>query len=152
MSGYYRYPTVHDSKVVFVSEDDLWQVSLEGGIASRLTSALGTISNPCFSPDGKWIALSSAEEGYKEIYVMPAQGGSLKRLTYLGGQNAAAGWLDNNTIIFRSDAFMPSRMVGLATVTLAGELATPLKLGPAANVAVNKTGHTVVERNAREFR
>lgn len=151
MSGYYRYPTVHDSKVVFVSEDDLWQVPLEGGMASRLTSALGTISNPCFSPDGKWLAFSSSEEGYKEIYVMPAQGGSLKRLTYLGGQNSATGWLDNKTIVFRSDAFMPSRMTGLATVSITGELATPMKLGPAANMAINQAGQVVVERNANRF-
>ena len=38
--GYYQQPTVHKDKIVFVSEDDLWSVSLNGGIATRLTANL----------------------------------------------------------------------------------------------------------------
>lgn len=40
-AGYYRFPTIHDDTVVFVSEDDLWTVSAQGGVARRLTSGLG---------------------------------------------------------------------------------------------------------------
>ena len=34
--AYCRFPTVFLGKVVFTSEDDLWEVGLDGGIARRL--------------------------------------------------------------------------------------------------------------------
>ncbi|BAZ37695.1 hypothetical protein NIES4101_36180 [Calothrix sp. NIES-4101] len=43
-SGYYRFPTICDSRVVFVCEDDLWTVPMTGGVAVRLTSNLGEVS------------------------------------------------------------------------------------------------------------
>ena len=36
--GYYRYPSVSKDSVVFTSEDDLWTVAAEGGVARRLTA------------------------------------------------------------------------------------------------------------------
>ena len=59
--GYYRFPTIHNDAVVFVSEDDLWTVSAHGGVARRLTSGLGSASYPSLSPDGKWIAFSGRD-------------------------------------------------------------------------------------------
>ena len=102
-SGYYRMPTLSDEKIVFVSENDLWQVPLEGGIAIRLTTTQGEISYPKLSPDGKWIALVSTDEGNSDVYVMASKGGMLKRLTYNGGNNRICGWSkDNQFIIFTS--------------------------------------------------
>jgi len=37
MSGYYRFPTIHNKQIVFTSEDDLWSVSLDNSRAIRLT-------------------------------------------------------------------------------------------------------------------
>jgi tricorn protease len=54
--GYYRYPTLYRDIVVFVSEDDLWTVSADGGVARRLTSNLGEVSRPSLSPDRKLLA------------------------------------------------------------------------------------------------
>lgn len=62
--GYYRFPAVQGKTVVFVSEDDLWTVSLNGGTASRLTANTAALSSPKLSPDGRSVAYSSAEEGY----------------------------------------------------------------------------------------
>ncbi len=104
MPGYYRYPTIHDNTLVFVSEDDLWTVSTEGGIARRLTANLGTISHPFFSPDGKTLAFTGREEGHNEVYVMPAEGGPVKRVTYLGVSSTVIGWTpDGGKILFSSD-------------------------------------------------
>ena len=73
-AGYYRFPTIHADKLVFVSEDDLWTTSNAGGVARRLTSNLGSITFPMLSPDGEWLAFVGREEGTAEVYVMPAVG------------------------------------------------------------------------------
>src|SRR5260370_24173471 len=83
-SGYYRMPAISGDSVYFVSEDDLWSVPATGGIARRLTSGLGTASNPAVSPDSQWLAFGSSEEGVHEVYVMPADGGPARRLTFGG--------------------------------------------------------------------
>ena len=82
--GYVRYPNIFQDRIVFVSEDDLWLVSDEGGRAERLTASVGQVSYPRFSPDGQWLAFVGHEEGPSEVYVMPALGGQAKRLTFEG--------------------------------------------------------------------
>ncbi len=146
--GYFRFPAVHGNKVAFTSEDDLWEVPLTGGVARRLTSGRGTFSRPSYSPDGKWLAFSSAEEGHLEIFVMPAAGGEIKRLTYLGAQSAVAGWQDERTILFASTAFEAQRAPGSCRITIDGGMPEALNLGPAMNLALNPKGGVVLERNS----
>jgi tricorn protease-like protein len=81
--GYYRFPTIWQDTIVFVSEDDLWSVARQGGVARRLTSNLGEVNYPALSPDGQWLAFVGREEGMPEVYLMPAAGGSAQRMTYL---------------------------------------------------------------------
>jgi tricorn protease len=50
--GYYRFQAIYGDTVVFTAEGDLWRVSVQGGMAQRLTSHLGTESHAAFSPDG----------------------------------------------------------------------------------------------------
>ena len=41
--GYYREPTIAGDRIVFVSDDDLWAVGREGGLATRLTAGDGKV-------------------------------------------------------------------------------------------------------------
>ncbi len=90
--GYVRFPTIHQDRVIFVSEDDLWLVSSEGGRAERLTAGVGEVSYPHFSPDGALLAFVGREEGPSEVYMMPSLGGVAQRLTFQSASCRVAGW------------------------------------------------------------
>lgn len=150
--GYYRFPTIHKNKVVFVCEDDLWQVSASGGVARRLTANLGMVSNPALSPDGKWLAFVGRDDGEAEVCVMPAEGGPATRLTYLGARiTTVLGWTPDGRIVFNSNAGQPFRIqTMLYTVALTGGKIEPLPYGPARAVSFGPEGGAVIGRRAAE--
>jgi tricorn protease len=144
--GYYRYPTIHGDNIVFVSEDDLWSVPATGGVARRLTSGLGMATHPALSPDGQWLAFSGRDEGPAEVYIMPAQGGEARRLTFLGANSSVVGW-HGDEIIFSSDAQQPFRPPQLWTVK-PGSSPRRLPFGPATWISYGPAGRCVLGRNA----
>src|SRR5205809_8112847 len=77
-----RFPTTNGKQIVFCYAGELYTVAKEGGIARRLTSGPGYTSFPRFSPDGTQIAFTSHYDGNTEVYVMPAESGLPKRLTF----------------------------------------------------------------------
>ncbi|MDY0151784.1 MAG: PDZ domain-containing protein [Candidatus Cloacimonas sp.] len=106
MQAYYRQPAIYRNHVVFVCEDDLWTFDLNNPIARRLTANLGMIRSPQISPDGKFIAFTSNEEGHDEVFIIPFAGGEAKRLTWLGANATALGWKDGK-IIFTANHAQP---------------------------------------------
>jgi len=80
-----RFPDVYKDKVVFFYGGDLWLASTSGGVARRITSSQGRELFPKFSPDGKWIAFTGQYDGNFNVYVMPADGGQPKQLTFYQG-------------------------------------------------------------------
>ena len=151
-SGYYRFPTIHGDRVVFVCEDDLWSVPVGGGVAVRLTANLGEVRTPALSPDGSQIAFIGREEGNAEVYVMPSCGGNAKRLTFLGANTTISGWSqDGQSIIFASNANQPfMRLVQLYSVSSEGGLPQPLPYGMAHSVSFGPDGTAVLGRNIAE--
>lgn len=148
-SGYYRFPAINQDSVVFVSEDDLWAVSSDGGIARRLTANLGAVSSPQFSPDGAAIAFTGREEGHNEIYTMPAAGGPARRLTWLGVSSSALGWTpDSQKVLFSTDSGRPrDRDNFVQAIGLEGGLPEPWPVGPAMSISVAPGNRTVLGRN-----
>ncbi|MFN2224551.1 MAG: peptidase, partial [Candidatus Promineifilaceae bacterium] len=147
-AGYYRYPTIHEDKIVFVAEDDLWIVSAAGGVARRLTAGLGEASRPAFSPDGHLLAFTSREEGAEEVYVMAPDGGPARRVTYMGGAAWMAGWTPEGQIVFSNAARQPfARHAVLYQVDPQGGEPEEIAVGPALAISYGPDGGVVIGRN-----
>src|SRR5437773_861742 len=80
-----RFPDIYKDKVVFMYGGDLWLASTSGGAARRITTNPGRELFPKFSPDGKWIAFTGQYDGNFNVYVMSAEGGQPKQLTFYQG-------------------------------------------------------------------
>ena len=152
MQGYYRFPTICKDKLIFVCEDDLWAVSVKGGIARRLTSNLAQVTNPVISPDGKDVAFVGYEEGQPEIYCMPAQGGKPKRLTFLGAQCTVSGWSrDSKRIIFASNSKQwYLRTMYIYSVSRSKDTPKMIKVGPATQIAFGPGARIVIGRHTAD--
>jgi len=77
-----RFPDIHGNKIAFVYGGDLWLASSTGSAAHRITAHPGRELFPKFSPDGKWIAFTGQFDGNFNVYVMPAEGGQPRQLTF----------------------------------------------------------------------
>ncbi|MDM7995560.1 MAG: PDZ domain-containing protein [Acidobacteriota bacterium] len=109
-----RFPAIFGDRIVFSYAGDLYSVSSKGGTARKLTSDLGYEMFARFSPDGKQIAFTAQYDGNTEVYLMPAEGGIPRRLTFtatldrddvsdrMGPNNIVMGWKGSNQIIYRS--------------------------------------------------
>jgi tricorn protease len=94
------------SKIVFVYESDLWTVDRTGGTAHRITAMTGEESVPRFSPDGKWLAFASTQNGNADVYIMPWDGGTMMQLTFHDANDYPDGWSwDSKTVYFTSDRY-----------------------------------------------
>ena len=109
-----RFPTLHGSTIVFEAGGNLWRVDRQGGVAQRLTTDPGMDLMPRFSPDGKEIAFTGEYDGNRDVYVIPAEGGLARRLTFhsdvvpeapmrWGPDNMVVTWTpDGKSIVFLS--------------------------------------------------
>jgi tricorn protease len=116
--GYYRFPAIYNRTVVFTAEGDLWTVSIEGGIAHRLTSHPGEETRAAFSPDGETLAFMAEYEGPKEIYTMPATGGLPERRTFDGNSHIGdfVSWMSDGKILYAARRYAVKPGVQLATI------------------------------------
>jgi tricorn protease len=95
-------PTVSKTQVVFAYGGYLWSVPRDGGDARQLTTG-GHEGLPVFSPDGKWLAFSGQYDGNSDVFVMPAEGGEPRRLTWHPAADYAVGWTpDGKRVLFHS--------------------------------------------------
>jgi len=100
-----RNPSLSANKIAFLYADDIWTVSRDGGVAQRLTAQNDVVSGPWFSPDGSEIAYSRHVNGATDVYVIDADGGVPRQLTWNAshGGNVAVGWTpDSRDVLFDS--------------------------------------------------
>jgi tricorn protease len=95
-------PTISKTQIVLAYGGYLWSVPRDGGDARQLTTG-GHEGLPVFSPDGKWIAFTALYDGNADVFVVPAEGGEPRRLTWHPGADVAVGWTpDGKRVLFYS--------------------------------------------------
>ena len=98
-----RNPSLSRDKIAFVYADDIWTVPRDGGEAQRLTSVSAVVAGPYYSPDGSQIAYSTRQDGVIDVYVIAAEGGVPRRITWNPSGNMAVGWTpDGKEVLFAS--------------------------------------------------
>ena len=140
-SGYYRFPAVHGSTVVFTTEGDLWSVDIHGGVPQRLTSNAGMESHATISPDGQTIAFIGQYEGPNEVYTLPIGGGVPQRRTW-DGESAPVAWATDGRLLIRTLRYstLPDAKLVLLDNRGGREI---LPLAEGAEAAYSADGHSL---------
>jgi tricorn protease len=82
-----------------------------------------------FSPDGSEIAFTGTYDGNADVYLIPASGGTPRRLTYHPAADFVIGWTpDGKQILFASTRTSSSRYSKLFTISREGGFPTELPL------------------------
>jgi len=113
----------------------------------QLTKTKEAESSPCWSPDGQTICFSSRAEGTSALFLVSANGGSMRRLGTAGAGNCTEpDWSpDGKLIVF-------TRLAGtfeICVVPASGGSVTPLVAGEDPSWAPNSRTvifHTTCER------
>lgn len=162
-----RFPTIYENQIVFTYAGNLYKVDADGGVARRLTDGEGLEIFARFSPDGSLIAFTGQYDGNTEVYIMPAEGGTPKRLTYtatlsrddigdrMGPNNIVMGFTpDGKYIIYRSRKKTFNSFIGhLFKVPIEGGMSEQLPFATGSWCSFNESGDKIaLNRIFREFR
>src|SRR5271166_4909804 len=164
-----RFPDIYKDKIAFMYAGDLWLASSSGGTARRITSHPGRELFPKFSPDGKWLAFTGQYDGNFNVYVMPAEGGQPKQLTFYQGSaqplsdrmgilNQVIGWTpDGKSVVFLSRRDASNGWIKRPyTVSVDGGLPQPMPMDAGGLLSFSPDGAKVaynrVFRNFRQWK
>ncbi len=151
-----RFPAIHGDQIVFSYAGNLYTVGSTGGIARRLTSDIGFTMFPRFSPNGKWIAFTGQYDGNTEVYVMPAEGGVPRRITYtatlsrddvsdrMGPNDIVMTWKNDSTIVYRSRMHEWNDFIGQL-------YEVPAQGGPSVQIPVPRGGFCSFSPDGRKM-
>lgn len=146
-----RFPDVRGDAVVFVYGGDVWRAPLSGGPAFRLTAHPGLELFPKLSHDGRWIAFSAEYTGTRQVWVMPAWGGTPRQLTFAtdagpmpprgGWDNWVLGWTGDGKVLVRMNRVpWNNRMGRYYLVDPKGGLETPLEIPEGGSASLSPDG------------
>lgn len=150
-----RFPDIQGDRIVFVHAGDIWTVSDQGGRAIRLTAHPGLELFPKFDPTGRWIAFTGQYDGDEQVYVIPAEGGEPRQLTYYPARGPLAprwgydhhvyGWTpDGKRVLFRSTRdYWKAGSGKLYTVSMEGGLPIVLPIPESGAGTISPDGKRV---------
>ncbi|MGZ0017490.1 S41 family peptidase [Yeosuana sp. AK3] len=87
-------------EIAFNYQGDIWTSSMNGENAKRITVHEAYDTNPIWSYDGRSIAFESDRYGNSDVYVIPAQGGLPKRITFHSASDFITDYTKDGNIIF----------------------------------------------------
>jgi dipeptidyl aminopeptidase/acylaminoacyl peptidase len=127
----------------------LWAVPTDGSAPARPLTEGHRDSAPAFSPDGRWLAYLSAEQGGKpQIMLMPTAGGAARRLTdHHLGAGAPAWSPDSRRLAYAARVPEPGRY---GTVEGVGPEAEPPRLITTLQYRLDDVGF-LTDRRAQVF-
>jgi tricorn protease len=168
MTRLLRQPDINGDRIAFVYAGDIWTVESRGGVARRLTSHPGQELFPKFSRDGKWIAFSAEYSGNRQVYVVSADGGEPRQLTYyndVGPMPPRGGWdyevldwtPDGKNVVVRANRLPWSERMGRPyLVPVNGGMETPLPIPESGGGMLSPDGtkmvYTPIEREFRTWK
>jgi len=138
-------PAVSATAIAFVYAGDLWVAGRDGSGVKRLTTHIGTESNPRFSPDGSLLAFSAQYDGNTDVYVVESAGGVPRRLTWHPGADVVQGFTpDGSEVLFRSSRqTFTNRFSQLFTIAVEGGHPTALPIPNASKATCSPDGRMV---------
>jgi tricorn protease len=145
-------PTISRTHIAFVYASDLWIVPREGGDAKRLTSGVGTETDPQFSPDGNTIAFTGEYDGNVDVFTVPTNGGVPKRVTFHPGADLVIGWTsDGKQILFSSSRNSYAGFPRLFTVSPDGGFPAEVPLPMAERGSFSPDGSQIAYEPLRQW-
>ena len=162
-----RFPDIHEDFVVFAYAGDIWRAPTAGGEARRLTAHLGLELFPRISPDGRLVAFSGEYSGARQVYVVQAEGGTPRQLTYYtdvgimpprgGWDYWIQGWTPDGKILVRCNRTPWGRRMGrYCVVDPEGGLETYLPLPEGGSASLSPDGsriaYTPIQREFRTWK
>jgi tricorn protease len=136
-----RDPSISKSQIAFAYAGSIWTANRDGSDLRRLTTG-GRESKPAFSPDGAKIAFAGNYDGSRGVYVVSANGGVPRRLTYHPSDFEPVGWTpDGKRVLFVSSrAAFAGGVAQLFSVPVEGGFATTVPLVRASDASLSPDG------------
>jgi tricorn protease len=141
--AYLRFPHLHGELLSFAAEDDIWVAPLgppggSPGRAWRVTADRTRVGAGRISPDGTTIAFTTWRSLDPEVYLVPVDGGTPRRLTYWGSTDTrVCSWTPDGHVLAVSSHGQPFAYHTWAhSVPVACEPGAPLPWGPVSDIAV----------------
>jgi hypothetical protein len=121
------------------AQPQLYSLRPDGRPAQALTGEPGGNHSPAISVDGRSLAFVSTRDGNPEVYLMPVNGGTPRRVTRTGQRESQPRFLPNGDLIYVVERGKGSRLVRLAGTE--GEPQTVLETEePISGLAVSRDG------------
>jgi tricorn protease len=158
-----RHPAISPDGqwIAFEYKGDIFKVPVNGGTAIPLTMTPDYESYPVWSYNGKTIAFASDRHGNFDIYVMPADGGSARRLTFNSATDIPYCFTrDNKAVIFgtaRNDFYTsirfpsPGLFLKLYKVPVQGGRSVMLNSAGMQYARLNKNGNLIIFQDRKGY-